>query len=157
MPTLDDTNFDHTVVFLLRHTDDGALGVVINRLGQTPISTLLPAWGLVTCEPGRIMLGGPVQIDGLLGLAATPDGVVNVDLAEPPGLEIATVRIFAGYSGWSAGQLDAEIDFGSWLVVDAHPSDLWSPRPDTLWDDVIRRQPGTTRWLAHHPNDPSNN
>ena len=157
LPTLNDPNFDHTVVFLLRYSIDGALGVVANRIGKTPIATLLPAWATLVCEPGRIMLGGPVQIDGLLGFAVTNDGVVNVDLGDPPGRDLIRVRIFAGYSGWGAGQLDEEIDEGSWLLVDAHPDDLWSPTPETLWDDVIVRQGGTTRWLALHPSDPSAN
>ncbi len=145
------------MVLLLRYTPEGALGVVINRAGKTPIGALLPGWADLVCEPGRVMLGGPVQLDGLMGFAMSDDGVVNVDLAEPPASDVTTVRIFAGYSGWGAGQLDDEIEEGSWLLAETYPDDLWSPTPETLWDDVITRQGGRTRWLAFHPVDPSAN
>jgi putative transcriptional regulator len=117
--------------------------------------------------------GGPVQLDSALGLVAVPGGVQEptgvrrlfgtvalVDLDTPPTLvvpEVAGLRIFAGYAGWSPGQLEDEIATGSWFVADTEGDDVFTGDPDALWRDVLRRQPEPVRWVAWFPPDPALN
>jgi putative transcriptional regulator len=168
-PRLDEPTFRRTVILLLDHNDEGALGLVVNRPMDVDVSSVLPAWQPYTTEPGRLFQGGPVQLDSALGLVAVPGddeeplgvkrllgSVGLVDLDTPPQVvagSVAGLRIFAGYSGWSGGQLEAEIKEGAWFVVDAEPRDAFSDRPDQLWRDVLRRQGGDLAFVAMYPDD----
>jgi putative transcriptional regulator len=67
------------------------------------------------------------------------------------------VRIYAGYSGWAEGQLEAEIAEGAWYVVPSEPGDLWESDPERLWRRVLRRQSGPVSMLLTMPLDPSSN
>ena len=64
---------------------------------------------------------------------------------------------FAGYAGWSPGQLEGEIESGAWFVVDPEPDDLLTQTPGDLWPVVLARQPSPTSWFAHYPTHPSHN
>ena len=172
-PLLDEPTFRRTVVLILDHNDDGALGLVVNRPMDVDVSAVLPAWQPYTTDPGRLYQGGPVQLDSALGLVAVPGdaeeplGVKRiigslglVDLDTPPEVvagSVAGLRIFAGYSGWSGGQLEAEIEQGAWYVVDAEPRDPFSDRPERLWSEVLRRQRGDLAFVASYPDDVSLN
>ena len=70
---------------------------------------------------------------------------------------IASLRVYAGYAGWSAGQLRAEIDEGAWYVLPAEPGDAFSGEPERLWPAVLRRQGGELAYVATYPDDPSLN
>ncbi|RYJ05490.1 MAG: hypothetical protein EON52_11280, partial [Actinomycetales bacterium] len=96
------------------------------------------------------------------------DEVVVVGLHDHPGplghlrLELSAgrlqgLRVFAGYAGWSGGQLEAEVAEGSWVVVEAHDDDLVSPQPELLWSAVLRRQDDDTRFWTTFPADPTVN
>lgn len=165
--------FHHGVVLVLHHDDDGAQGVVVNRPLEATVDAVLPGWqGLVT-EPGNLFQGGPVSLDSALGLVTVPgprDAPVGVkrlfgrvgviDLDTPPELVrtgVAGMRVFAGYAGWSGGQLDEEVRSGSWWVVDAESRDAFSDRPDRLWPTILRRQGEPLAWVATHPGDPDLN
>lgn len=165
-PDLEDPNFDRTVVLLLEHGPDGALGVVLNRPSDLLVVDHLPAWAPVAPEPAVVFLGGPVARSAVLGLGhtAAADGEAGtplaVDLDTEPELlarSFEAVRIFAGYAGWAAHQLEAEIIAGGWFVVDAKPSDAFSANPGDLWWDVLGRQSGPLARLANFPLDPSMN
>jgi hypothetical protein len=65
--------------------------------------------------------------------------------------------VYAGYSGWSPGQLEAEIDEGAWYVLPAQPGDVFAADPDALWRQVLRRQEGDLAFLATYPDDPTLN
>ena len=167
LPVLVDPNFDRTVVLILEHSDDGALGVVLNRPGDLRLDDPLPSWADVAAPPAVVFVGGPVGAGAAIGLGLVPgapterDGFVQVagdlgtvDLGSAPlDVGVAEVRVFAGYAGWGPGQLETEIGAGAWLVVDARPEDALSHDPSTLWRRVLRRQPGTTWWLANLPTD----
>lgn len=175
-PMLADPNFRRTVVLVLDHDDDGALGVVLNRPTGVPVSSILASWSGLTSDPGVVFRGGPVSTDSALGLATmrvaddeplgfrrlytlhVPVGLVDLD-APPEVLEpdMSGLRIFAGYAGWSPGQLEAEIDEGAWYVVDALPADLFSVAPDRLWGAVLRRQSDRLAFVATYPDDPTLN
>ena len=153
---LADGVFDTTVVLVLDADRDGALGVILNELSPTALEAVLPDWVDVVSEPRLLFHGGPVSPNGAICLAR-----VRVPGEEPPGwrrlfgdvgllhldtpVEIVTgayddLRIFAGYAGWAAGQLDAELAEGMWHVVDAEPGDVFGDTPLELWREVLRRQ-----------------
>jgi len=172
-PLLADPTFRRTVVLLLNHSDDGALGIVVNRPLEVDVSAVLPAWQPHVSPPGRLFQGGPVQLDSALGVVAVPAdadeplgvrriiGALGlVDLDTPPEVVaggLAGMRVFAGYAGWSGGQLEAEIGEGSWYVLDAEARDAFSDEPQQLWRQVLRRQPPRLAFMATYPDDPSDN
>jgi putative transcriptional regulator len=176
-PALLDPNFARTVVFVIEHTDDGAIGLVLNRPTEAELTDAVPEWASLAAPPAVAFVGGPVQQeDAVIGLgelrridvpvdesdAWEPllGAIGTVDLGRDPvdvrGEPIA-VRVFAGYAGWGAGQLDDEIAEGSWFVVDALPADLLTRDPSALWRVVLRRQGGDLAVTANHPLDPATN
>lgn len=167
-PTLADPNFAHTVVLVLEHGAQGALGVVLNRPSVLDAAAALPIWAAQAVQPAVLFIGGPVQAgEALIGLAregmsppgtavaTIVPGVEAVDLGTDPPVEpLAGVRLFTGYSGWDAGQLDAEIAAGGWFVVQAQAEDVFTAEPDGLWRGVLAREGGVFRVV---PEDPSQN
>ena len=173
-PALRDPNFERTVVLLVAHEDGGALGVVLNRATEVPVSEVLGGWGTLARDPAVVFEGGPVQPESAICLARTRPGAVpprrgfhrvsgaigTVDLSGDPDTlreAVEGVRVFAGYAGWGPGQLESEISSGSWFVLDALPGDAFVPRPDDLWPMVLRRQGGIMAAVALFPSDPSLN
>ncbi|KAA0114000.1 YqgE/AlgH family protein [Mycolicibacterium sp. P9-22] len=167
--------FRRSVIYIVEHNEGGTLGVVLNRPSETAVYNILPQWAKLAIKPKSMFIGGPVKRDSALCLATVRVGVditgvpglrhvqgrvVMVDLDTDPD-EIAPalegVRIFAGYSGWTTGQLEGEIERDDWIVLSALPSDvLVEPRVD-LWARVLRRQPLPLSMLATHPIDLSRN
>lgn len=163
--------FHRSVVFMLDHDDDGALGVIVNRPLEADVDDVLPGWATRVNAPGRLFEGGPVAMDSALALgvvagdSAPPGwrrmagrvGLVDLDGPVPAVHELAGLRVFAGYAGWGPGQLEAELAEGSWVVLQARDTDLTSPRPEGLWAEVLRRQRGDLRFWATLPEDPTAN
>jgi putative transcriptional regulator len=167
--------FRRSVIYVVEHNDGGTLGVVLNRPSEMAVHNVLPQWSDLVAKPKTMFIGGPVKRDsalclGTLRVGVDPDGmtglrhvsgrIVMIDLDADPQL-IATavegVRIFAGYSGWTIGQLEGEIERDDWIVLSALPSDvLVQPRVD-LWSRALRRQPMPLPLLASHPIDLSRN
>ena len=143
-PELVDPNFTHTVVYLLAVQDAGALGVVINRPSDTTVGEVMPQFSDAAVAPRVMFLGGPVGLDSVIGLGS----MGTVDLAGDDDVEEASIRLFAGSAGWGPGQLDDEIDSGSWWVFESGPDDLLTEHPSRLWSEVLRRQGGVTAWFA---------
>jgi putative transcriptional regulator len=175
-PQLADPNFLRTVVLLLQHHDKGALGVVLNRPSEAPVADALPPWGGYVGRPPVLFGGGPVGADGALCLARLegmeePPGWQGLSLPGLPGVglidldrepaEVASrverLRIFAGYAGWGADQLEGEIKFGGWYVLPARPRDPFTSNPSSLWGEVLRRQGGQLAMLSTLPLDPQLN
>ncbi len=171
-PLLDDPNFSRTVTVLVDHNRSGALGFVLNRPTEVPVDAVAPGWGRWACAPTVVFSGGPVAPDSAVlfaevsehppALRFTPvvGGVGMIDAAADPdtlAAGVARLRMFAGCASWGPGQLEAELDEGSWLVVDAEPADLLDPDSGELWRKVIRRQPGPVSILARAPDDVSLN
>ncbi len=169
-PELIDPNFFRTVVLMLEHTDEGAMGLVLNRTYDAVAEEVVPYWADRLKPPGTLHCGGPGSEESVVGLGRVPtDGVEGVaplvgsvgvlDLyrqpEELPGVE--SVRLFSGYAGWEAGQLDAELTVGGWIVVDAEPDDALTDDPGGLWRRVLSRQPGLISLLADYPEDPTAN
>ncbi len=157
LPVLIDPNFDRTVVYLLEHGNEGALGLVLNRPSPLALAEPLPRWSLLAADPEVIFVGGPVASSSAIGLGERGEGTVEVvDLEEAPdafGQPVDRVRVFAGHAGWTSGQLENEIDAGAWVVVDTEPGDVMTDDPEGLWTDVLRRQRGALAALANFPLD----
>lgn len=171
-PNLQDPNFSRTVVFILEHGDDGAIGVVLNRPSETGLGEALPDWQSLAAPPAVVFVGGPVAPAAAIGLARSEapepldgwaplgDHLGTVDLSRSPddlGIGVEELRVFAGYAGWTAGQLDAELAADGWFVVDSLPHDPFAHEPGGLWSVVLRRQPGRLAMFAHAPPQPSVN
>jgi putative transcriptional regulator len=171
-PMLQDPNFTRTVILLLDHDADGAFGVVLNRPSEMLAVEALPRWADAVSEPAVVHVGGPVTPEAVVCLGrvrsgGAPDGwtplgreVGAIDLEREPA-EFAGVfegvRLFAGYAGWGAGQLESELLSGGWLVVAAEPGDAFTPEPHRLWASVLRRQGGELAMLHTLPDDPTLN
>ncbi|HSJ28665.1 MAG TPA: YqgE/AlgH family protein [Acidimicrobiia bacterium] len=155
-PVLIDPNFHRSVVALLQHDDEGSLGVVLDRPTTIPVAEFLPEWAPLAAEPAVVFHGGPVEPEIGLGLRVLGGTIETVTLDHDPD-DDSPVRVFSGYSGWSAGQLEQELSEGAWFVVDMEPQDVLTRSPDTLWSSVLRRQPGEISLFATFPLDPQMN
>lgn len=173
-PALVDGHFRRSVVLVLDHDDDGALGVILNRRTEMNVDDVLPGWSGIVSAPGGVYEGGPVASDsalavGLLGVDPADEPIAwrrmfgrvgLIDLDAPSTVvadALVGMRIFAGYAGWGVGQLESEIEEGSWLVLAATDADILHTTPDTMWRDVLRRQEGELRLLSTYPEDPTLN
>ncbi len=165
-PTIHADPFDGTITLLLEHNDEGALGLILNRPSELLVEDAFPAWAAVATDPPVVFAGGPVERNSIIAIGASPEadgelvhGLHTLDLDRQPALEppVDRVRIFAGYAGWGAGQLEGEIAQQVWWVVDGLLGDLFSPDPRSLWTTVLRRNGGELAWFAHFPDDPSLN
>ncbi|MCD6638866.1 MAG: YqgE/AlgH family protein [Nocardioides sp.] len=172
-PALVDPNFADTVVLLLDVNEEGALGVVLNRPSAVTVAEVLEPWSDIVAEPEVLFRGGPVSVDGAIAVGRLRDpghppvgwrpvaGTLGVvDLDAPTELVDDTLdglRVFAGYAGWGAQQLQDEIQEGSWYVVSGDDADAFRDDTRQLWRDVLRRQPGMLAWHATRPFDPDLN
>jgi putative transcriptional regulator len=180
-PTLDDPNFARSVVLLLDHDGEGALGVILNRPSDVAAGDVAPQfawltdWIDATSAPAVVHVGGPVTPGavvclgrikskfadgGLPGWTPLAGAVGAVDLdTEPADLLAAleALRFFAGYAGWGPGQLEHELRLGGWLVLAADPDDAFTADSATLWSRVLKRQGGELALLHTMPIDPTNN
>jgi putative transcriptional regulator len=170
-PTLRDPNFDRTVILLIEHSDEGALGVVLNRPSELAVDEVLPQWSERAQDPPVMFIGGPVQPNAVICLARTerevegllvPTAIGGIGLVDLDGDPIdagpdLTLRCFAGYAGWDGGQLEGELAEQAWFVVDVEREDPFATEPDQLWRRVLARQPGNLSRYALYPADPSLN
>lgn len=158
-PSLHDPNFRRTIVFLSEHSvSGGAVGFVLNK----PVDVFQQEGGAGI----PVYYGGPVQPDAML--------LASIQWRENPSLvafrAFASVdgdsdregwesgmRIFVGYSGWTAGQLEREIAGNSWIVIPPTGSLIAMQNPETAWIEIMRNSGPFLRLLAEAPDDPSLN
>ncbi|MDE0898464.1 MAG: YqgE/AlgH family protein [Longimicrobiales bacterium] len=166
---LHDPNFRHTVVLVGEHNSEGSLGVVLNRTLGISVQNALPTLSDLVPPGESLFEGGPVQPGSpvLLAEFKTPEsadilvfgsvgflvGQVQSDI-EP---SIVRARVFAGYSGWGPGQLEAEMAAESWIIESALEDDVFTTAPDLLWSSVLKRKGPAYRQLSLTPYDPSMN
>lgn len=171
-PLLGDPNFERTVVLIVEHTPEGALGLVLNRPTDIRVAEALPEWRKVVSDPAVLHVGGPVEERSgwCLARALDPEALDDfvpvlgdlglLDLgadAEAVGPHLTDARLYAGYSGWGPGQLDHELAAEAWFVVDAEPDDPFHVDGDTLWSKILERQGGHLARLSRVPRDLSVN
>jgi putative transcriptional regulator len=164
--------FQRTVVLICKHDAEGAFGLVLNRsLGRT-VGELVVADLPSVLKQAPLFLGGPVQPGALSYLysnsSADGDEVMPnlalghsldelIELGESP-MPLMNMRLFAGYAGWSPGQLEDEMRRKSWLSFPASLEFVFETPADQLWQKVLYRKGGwRNKLLAHMPEDLSRN
>jgi putative transcriptional regulator len=159
-PTLQDPNFARTVVLVCEHSDQGSMGLVVNRPSTVPLAEALGDAAPPSLPPTPLFLGGPVQRQALLALHRLPDAVpdsqaiadgmsiggdvkllldaLGKSAGGSPGPHEERVRSYAGYAGWGSGQLAAELEQGSWIVCPGTAAQVFAPDVEHLWEQVLR-------------------
>ncbi len=167
-PEMRDPNFYRTVVLLFEHTADGAFGTVLNRPTDELVAEHVPDWVALLAQPPVVFIGGPVRNEIAVGVAEWSGAPAEwkslfssigfIDLTDPPRESDPPerVRVYSGYSGWDAGQLEVEMAIDSWFVVDPIVDDVFGD-PTDLWSRVLKRQPGRLRLYAQYPDDIESN
>jgi putative transcriptional regulator len=169
-PALLDPNFHRTVVLVTEHTEEGAMGLVLNRPSQVAVADAIAHLAGLVEDGAVVYVGGPVQPEAVVALAELDDPEAAAALAlgdigflpadgDPDVLAgvVRRARIFAGYSGWGAGQLESEVEESAWIVEAAEPDDVFTSDPGQLWSESLRRKGGTYAVIALMPPDPSVN
>jgi putative transcriptional regulator len=164
-----DPNFRHTVILVGEHNADGALGVVLNRAMDVTVEEALPPLSELV-PPGEMLYqGGPVQPQSpvLIAELTDPDladvpvfgavGFLVGDISADIRPSVLRARVYAGYSGWGAGQLEAEMAVDSWIIEPARVDDVFTDAPDSLWSSVLQRKGPEYQMLSKMPFDPSTN
>jgi putative transcriptional regulator len=169
-PTLADPNFARTVVLIGAHDDEGAMGVVLNRPSSVTVGEAVPALEDSVDASEPVFVGGPVQPGALVLVAEFDDpaaaglivlGRIGFPASDATLDDVASAtsrgRVFAGYAGWGAAQLDAEIAGGDWIAQAALPEDVFTEEPESLWSGILTRKGGSYALIARMPLDPSVN
>jgi putative transcriptional regulator len=169
-PALLDQNFWRTVVLMVEHNEEGALGLVLNRPSETSIGDAVPQLDELLDSDDPIFIGGPVQPSAVIVLAEFEDpsdaallafddvGVLGTGASlDDPVAGVRRGRAFVGHAGWGPGQLDGELERGDWIVEPATVDDAFSPEPEALWPEVLTRKGGSYALIARMPPDPSVN
>lgn len=173
-PDLRDPNFMHSVVLICEHTENGAYGLVLNRRTEYKVGQLLPDHPLLGQSELPVHFGGPVDHTSLQFLHRIPGqvpgghpiaGELHIGgnlqalgryLLENPDSAASTVRMFVGYSGWGAGQLEGELGIGSWLPAAFDVGVIFEETDSSsAWRRVVRSVGGESRGLENLPPDAS--
>jgi putative transcriptional regulator len=156
--------FHRTVVLVVEHNEDGAMGLVLNRPTDSEVAEAVPSLTDVVDEDAMVHAGGPVQPSSVLVLGDFEEpedagthvaGTLGLLDPERPSAGMRRARVFAGYAGWAPGQLDMELEQEAWIVEDAAPDDPFSD--DDLWTRSLQRKGGQYALLATMPEDPTLN
>jgi putative transcriptional regulator len=170
-PSILDPNFHRTVVFITAHSEEGAVGVILNRRSDATVGDAVPQLAPVTDLTDPVYVGGPVNPEGVAVLAEFHDpdeaGVVVIEdigfvaledaLEEGAPPELERTRVFAGVAGWGPEQLEDELERDDWIIEIADLDDIFTDDPDGLWSSVLRRKGGEYELVARMPLDPSLN
>jgi putative transcriptional regulator len=171
VPATGDLNFEQSVVYVIDHDADGAIGVILNRPGELESPEQLDL-GVPEASPAVVFDGGPVSPDSMIllgrrrieeegrGIAVVGGAVAVVTAAaveegEVSGIDV--VRVYRGYAGWAPRQLDSELAAGTWVVLDALPDDVFCSEPHRLWRSVLSREGGRLASMARFPDEPGLN
>jgi putative transcriptional regulator len=170
-PFMDDPYFKRTVILLCEHNEEGSFGFVLNNYLEVSIHNLVPEFPNVA---SKVALGGPVKNSNLFYLHTLGEQITNSlkvtdhiymggdfeqlqKLASQGIIGNDDLRFFVGYSGWSAGQLQQELEQKSWFVTEADEPLLMDTHHDDLWSAMVLRLGKEYAHLAHTPHDPSLN
>ena len=168
-PGLVDPNLWRTVVLIVEHSEEGALGLVLNRPSETTVGEAVSELEQLLEADDPLYVGGPVQPSALIVLAefhqpaeaaliAFEDvGVLASGAQEDPELRVRRGRAFVGHAGWGPGQLDDEVERGDWILEPARREDAFTGTPLELWSEVLTRKGGSYALVARMPPDPSVN
>jgi len=161
--------FHRTVILICQHDSDGAFGLVLNRETKNKVGEALVANLPEVLKEEPLFLGGPVQPQALSYLhtdAFLPDANVMPNLSVGHSLEslieigdsystTQQLKIFAGYAGWSPGQLDEELKKDTWLVHPASFDMVFNADPEKLWQSILEKKGWKYRLISQAPEDVS--
>jgi putative transcriptional regulator len=156
--------FRRAVVLVLEHTEDGAMGVVLGRESGTSVAEAVPMLSQFADDGEMVHVGGPVSPESVVALGEFDEiadagmqvvGSLGTLDPESGNSSLRRLRVYAGYAGWGAGQLDGELEQEAWILADVHPDDPFGD--GDLWSDVLARKGGEYALLARMPPDPSVN
>jgi len=156
--------FRRTVVLVLEHTEEGAMGVVLNRPSETTVGEAVSTLAELADHDELVRLGGPVSPESVVALgefddpddaSSTVAGSLGLLDPEGPDPSLRRLRVYAGYAGWGPGQLDGELEDGAWIVESLDPEDPF--KDGDLWADALQRKGGAYSLLSTMPADPSLN
>ncbi|GMQ93904.1 MAG: YqgE/AlgH family protein [Acidimicrobiia bacterium] len=165
-PIITQPPFSRSVVFLLEHDQEGAIGVVINRPTDLLVEDHIQGLDEMLSEPPLVFLGGPVASDSAVAIGRGTEvdflrpsmfagvGIVDIE-RQTVGLE--SLRIFAGYAGWDPDQLEAEIEEGAWWVLSPAIDEVFTRDVAGMWERSVERAPGMIPLYSTYPADPSVN
>jgi putative transcriptional regulator len=166
-PQLLDPNFARTVLLVVEHNEEGAIGLVLNRPSEVAVADAVPELSELVEDGSLVYVGGPVEPGAVMVTAELDDpadaaslvfgsvGLLHGDIDR--ALAPRRVRVFAGYAGWAPDQLEGELAEDSWILEPAEPDDVFSDDADALWGQVLRRKGGRYGLIARMPLDPSVN
>jgi len=164
-----DQNFRHTVVLLADHSAEGAVGVVLNRPLDVTLEDAVPPLAPLGGAAEPLFQGGPVEPASAVLLAelSRPEladvlafgavGFLVGNVSAEIETAILRARVYAGYAGWGAGQLEAEMAEHAWILEPAREEDVFTDAPELLWSRVLRRKGGEYAQLSKVPFDPTMN
>jgi putative transcriptional regulator len=164
-PVLRDPNFRRTAVLMSTHGPEGAMGVVLNRPLGKRLGELKGDFALGPLSSTPIFTGGPVQTEQLILAAwqAREDafqlhfGIDPEKAVQMLADESTRLRAYLGYSGWTAGQLENELECGTWIVA-SPPADLFErPMQEALWRSLLADEGDEWRLMVDEPEDPGKN
>jgi putative transcriptional regulator len=170
-PTIIDPNFRRSVILMTDHGDEGAMGLILNRVASATVAEAVPELDWVA-DPGEpVHVGGPVAAGSVIVIAEFDDParaalLVDDDLGFVPAeiddreafaTGLRRTRVFAGHAGWGPGQLEAELEEKSWILEPAARDDVFTDDPEELWSQVLRRKGREYVLLSTMPEDPSLN
>jgi putative transcriptional regulator len=156
--------FRRTVVLVIEHTDEGAMGVVLNRESELLVSDAVPQLAELAGDEDLIRIGGPVAPQSVVALGEFDDideagtrvtGQLGTLDPDAGNVSVRRLRVYAGYAGWAAGQLDDELSQEAWVVAPANEDDPFAE--GDMWSRALKRRGGAYRLLATMPPDPSQN
>jgi putative transcriptional regulator len=166
--SLGDPNFAETVILLVRYNeDDGSVGLIINRQTDIPLSRVFRDIKGAKVRKDPVFMGGPVEPGGVLALlksSSKPEEATKIfadvylvssrallEKSLTAGVEASAFRVYLGYAGWGAGQLEHEMELGAWHVLPAEAATVFDPDPDAVWARMIRKTElriARRRWLV---------
>jgi putative transcriptional regulator len=161
--------FHRTVILICQHDGEGAFGLVLNRAAPNKVGDALVANLPEKIKEQPLYLGGPVQPQALSYLHKgnfVPDANVLPNLSLGHSLDTLLdladsfspdeqLKVFAGYAGWSPGQLDDEMKRDTWMTHPASLELVFDPKPDKLWQSILVQKGFKYRLIAEGPEDPS--
>ena len=173
-PVLPDPNFSRTVVLLCNHNEEGSFGLVVNRTADLKASEIFAGHEFPNVVDNKIYVGGPVSQSQVFFLCRSHEPIINMETV-CPGIQMGmqwdsldrvvsflknparAIRLYLGYSGWSAGQLAGEMEHRSWLTCHARDSFVFGERENEIWHDVVMSLGKDYEYLLHAPTNPNLN
>lgn len=170
-PYLPDPNFERTIVLLCEHNEDGSFGFVLNKPSDAAVDEILQN---IQNYPGKVYIGGPVQQDTLHFIHRHAELIDSVEIArgiywggnfqrlllllQTKQVLPEDIKFFIGYSGWSEGQLEEELEDNSWIVSDQVTKELiFDTPPKEMWQKVLKNMGGKFSVFSNYPEDPRQN